>query len=142
MDLPATITAACGGVAAIIAAVTGLLNARSANRIRAEQARQEMKLQLVASKQDALKTDHERSARDLGQRTYALLDSVNTLREQTGTVQRRVEKIPTESQWAFRMGQTPLPGAIVADEPLEVTPPLKGPVPPPVAPFHAHEKKK
>jgi hypothetical protein len=50
-------------------------------------------------------------------------------------VQRRVERIPTDSQWAFRMGNTPPTRVMPAgDEPLA------GPAPPRIPPLDEEEK--
>jgi uncharacterized protein HemX len=127
-DAAAIIGAVCAGAATIITAWSTYKSARSADRLREEQEK-------LAEQQEALKRDHERAARDTGQRLYGLVDKVNTLDARATAVQRTVERIPTTSQWAFRMGQTP-PTRVV-----EAAPPLKGPSPPLITPLWDPEKE-
>jgi hypothetical protein len=119
-DAASIISAVCSGAAVIISAAGGAyLAVRQGRALR---------------QAEALKLDHERAARDTGQRLYGLIDKVNTLDDRTQAAQRRIERIPTESQWAFRLNQTPTE-RVPAMEPLPPPPPLKGPKPPIIPPY-------
>jgi hypothetical protein len=123
-DAAAIIGAVCAGAATLISAWSAYKSARASDRLKEEQEK-------LSEKTDALAQDHERAARDTGRRLYGLIDKVNTLDDRTRTIQRRAEKIPTDSQWAFRMGQTP-PTRVLTPEDDE---PLTGPKPPPIPPL-------
>jgi hypothetical protein len=122
-DAAAIIGAMCAGAATLITAWSAYRSARSQDRIREDQEK-------LSAQTEALAQDHERAARDTGRRLYGLIDKVNTLDDRTRTIQRRAEKIPTDSQWAFRMGQTPPTRVMPAEDE-----PLTGPKPPPIPPL-------
>ena len=122
-DAASVISAICSGVAVIITAAGGAyLAVRQGRSIKQAQE---------------LKADHERNARDTGQRLLTVIDKVNTLDARTDAVQRQVERVPTTSQWAFRMGVTP-PVPMPAPSP-GVTVRL-GPTPPHIPPLDPEEK--
>lgn len=107
----ATVIGAVGGVTAtLIAAVSSFLSARSNDRLKAQELRLE-----------AMKLDQERTARDVGQRTRDIQDTLGTLDDRGQSTQRLVEGI------ALAQGNTPLP--------IQATPPLHGPTPPAVSPI-------
>jgi|GEM_PF-3709950 hypothetical protein len=112
-DPAAVIAAVAGGVATVLTAWSAYKSARMADRMK------------------ALEQDHARGAKDTGQRLIGLIDKMNTLDDRTQAAQRRIERIPTESQWSFRMGQTPTERVTVVPQ----NEPLKGPKPPKVAPY-------
>ena len=121
-DAASIISAICSGVAVIITAAGGAyLAVRQGRSIKQAQE---------------LKADHERSARDTGQRLLTVIDKVNTLDARTDAVQRQVERVPTTSQWAFIRGQTP---------PAPIQPPQiirLGPTPPAIPPLGEGDEDK
>lgn len=103
----ATIIGAVGGVTAtLIAAVSSFLTARTNDKLKAQELRLE-----------AMKLDQERTAKDVGQRTRDIQDTLGTLDDRTQSTQRLTEGI------ALAQGNTPLPV------------PVRGPAPPSVAPI-------
>lgn len=108
------------GVAAIITATGGALATVltqiltwHSNRAKLEEAQKEI---------SALKLDHERLGRDLGQKMYGIQDTVNTLDDRTESTQRLMEGV------ALAQGNTPIP------VPVQPTP-VTGPKPPGVQPI-------
>ena len=100
------------GIAAIITATGGAL-ATVLTQILTWHSNQ-MKLREARDEIEALKVDHQRSARDLGQKTRDLEDQLSTIDDRTQSTQRLTEGI------ALATGNTPLPVPVRAPPPPSI----------------------
>lgn len=107
------------GVAAIITATGGALGTILTQLLTWHSNQQ--KLRETHDELEALKLDHMRSARDLGQKTRDLQDQLGTIDDRTQSTQRLTEGI------ALAAGNTPMP-IPVARTPLPPAPPIS-PIP-------------